>query len=84
MAGSIGVAFAIIDCDAPLEMLRERIVSRSGRADNVSDADLAVLESQLVSREPLSDDERCLSVSVGPDLPLDRQALGAILGAKRP
>ena len=83
MAGSIGVAFAIIDCDAPLEMLRERIVSRSGRADNVSDADLAVLESQMGSREPLSDDERCLSVSVAPDLPLDRQALGAILEAKR-
>ena len=83
MAVSIGVAFAIIDCDAPLDMLRERIVTRSGRADNVSDADLAVLESQLGSRESLSVDERRLSVSVGPDLPLDRQALGALLDVKR-
>ena len=83
MAGSIGVAFAIVDCDAPLDVLRERILARSGREGNVSDADLAVLESQMGSREPLSDDERRLSVSVGPDLPLDRQALGALLDVKR-
>ena len=81
MAGSIGVPFAIMECDAPMDMLRERIMSRSGRVDNVSDAGLGVLESQQASRQPLSDDERRLAVRVGPDRPLDMQALCALLDA---
>ena len=82
LADSIGVPFAIIDCEASMGVLRERIVSRGGQVDNVSDADLGVLESQRASREPLSDKERCLAVRVGPDQPLDRRALSALLGTE--
>ena len=84
MAASIGVPFAIIACDAPLEMLRERIVARSARADNVSDADLAVLESQLDSREPLSAEEQGMMLTVAPDQPLDRRVLAALLNTSGP
>ena len=81
IASSLGVPFAIIDCAAPVDMLRQRILSRSGRADNVSDADLAVMEAQLDSREPLAAHEQELALPVDPDHPLDRQALRALLAS---
>lgn len=75
LAASQNVPFAIVDCDAPPEVLRQRIVARRGGPDNVSDADLGVLEAQLASREDLSDEERAMSLPVRPDLALDREEL---------
>jgi hypothetical protein len=48
------VPFTILDFHAPLEVLRERITQRLARADDASEADLAVLEHQLAAREPLT------------------------------
>jgi aminoglycoside phosphotransferase family enzyme/predicted kinase len=79
LAGSLGVPFAIIDCDAPVATLRARIAARGRRADNVSDAGLRVLDAQLKSREPLSDNETAASVAVRPDRALDRQRLHQLL-----
>lgn len=70
LAAALQVPFVILDCDAPPEVLRERILQRRREAGNVSDADLAVLEGQLASREPLSDGERASSIAVRPDRPL--------------
>jgi len=75
LAGNLGVPFVVIDCDAPPEVLRERIVGRSGQAGNVSDADLGVLDVQLASREALSEAEGAASIAVRPDQPLDREEL---------
>lgn len=71
LAAGLGLPFAIIDCAAPVEVLRERIVARAGRADNVSDADLAVLEGQRAAAEPLSATEQAASLPVSPGHPLD-------------
>lgn len=80
LATRLGVPFAIIDCDAPVEALRERILRRRDQADNVSDAGLQVLDAQLAAREPLSDDERAVAFpSGGPD-ELDVAALAARVG----
>ena len=54
---ALDVPFVIIDCDAPVNELRDRIMARRKRSDNVSDADLSVLDAQLESRESLSDGE---------------------------
>ena len=75
LAESLAVPFAIVDCDAPAEVLRQRILARRNQADNVSDADLAVLEAQLIAREPLSESEQAASLRVRPDSPLDREAV---------
>ena len=75
LAASLNVPFVIIDCDAPVKVLRQRIIDRAAQEDNVSDAGLAVLRLQLGSREPLSDEEVRLSLPVRPDRPLDRERL---------
>ena len=51
LAGEAGVPLCIIDCDAPLQVLRERILARRGDA---SEANLAVLDHLRLSAEPLA------------------------------
>jgi len=80
LAETLKVPFRIIDCDAPPQLLRERILQRRDEAGNVSDADLAVLEGQLASREPLSDAERRYSIPVRPGHPLVVAQLLELLG----
>lgn len=55
LARTWDVPFAIVDCQAPPEVLRERLRSRSGDA---SEADAQVLELLAAAREPLAEDER--------------------------
>ncbi len=54
LARRYGAGFAILALEAPLEVLRERVKRRLGRVDDPSEADLAVLERQHASCEPLS------------------------------
>lgn len=77
LAGRLHVPFLIVDCDAPVDVLRQRVLRRKDQHDNVSDADLDVLDRQLESREPLSDAERELSLSVRPGEVLDGHAIAA-------
>jgi len=58
LAARAGVPFRIVDFTASEEILRKRILARSERGDDASDADLAVLEHQLRTHEPLQTDER--------------------------
>ncbi|MGA8009111.1 MAG: AAA family ATPase [Thiomonas sp.] len=69
------VPFAILDCRADPAVLHERVRARSRRADDASEADLAVLERQLVDCEPLRADERCDCIDVDTTLPLDVDAI---------
>ena len=55
LAAELQVPFAILDCDAAPEILRQRLAARTGDA---SEADLRVLELLRVVREPLQEDER--------------------------
>ena len=54
LAAERGIAYTILEISAPEVVLRERIVSR---ARGASDADLAVLDHQLKSWQPLTADE---------------------------
>jgi len=71
LARQLAVPFVILDCDAAPDILRQRILRRMAEHDNVSDADLSVLGKQLAIREPLSQEERALSVSVTPGTQID-------------
>ncbi|WP_166823280.1 bifunctional aminoglycoside phosphotransferase/ATP-binding protein [Thalassoroseus pseudoceratinae] len=52
------VEFIILDLQAPTETLQSRVTARSKQADDVSDADLRVLEMQLTNNEPFEEYER--------------------------
>ena len=80
LARRLSVPFVIIDCDANPEILRQRIIRRMADRDNVSDADLSVLERQLATREPLTAEERADSIGVTPTTRLDLDDLVALLG----
>jgi predicted kinase len=49
--------FRILDFPVPVSTLRARIVERSRAGNDASEADLAVLQHQLDSEEPLAADE---------------------------
>ena len=63
-AQSHGVDFHILDFQVPVATLRERILQRSRSGNDASEADLAVLQHQLDSEEPLAAEERADSVSI--------------------
>jgi len=58
------VEFRILDFPVPVATLRERIVQRSREGNDASEADLAVLQHQLVTEEPLDTDEQAGIVSI--------------------
>lgn len=79
LAEALAVPFVILDVDAPVEVLQARILRRRTRTDNVSDADLGVLQAQLSAREPLDDAESEKALTVTPDQPLDPARLAALI-----
>lgn len=66
LAGELEVPVSILDCDAPVSLLHQRLQAR--RAD-ASEADAAVLEKLRQSAEPLGPDERAY-VGTCPATPL--------------
>lgn len=56
-AREAGARFRIVACEAPPEVLRERVGAREREAKDASEATLAVLERQLATREPLAPEE---------------------------
>ena len=64
IAERLEAPFTILEFRAPLEVLHSRITHRLARADDASEADLAVLEHQLEAREPLTPAEMAASFAV--------------------
>ncbi len=58
------VPVTILDFQAEIPMLRARIQQRSQHGKDASEATLAVLEQQLVSAEPLTNDEQPQAVTI--------------------
>lgn len=63
-AQSRGIEFHVLDFPVPVAALRERILQRSRAGNDASEADLAVLQYQIDSQEPLAADERAGIVSI--------------------
>jgi hypothetical protein len=62
-ARSRGVIFRILDFPVPVATLRARILQRSRAGNDASEADLAVLQHQLDTEEPLGADEQAERVT---------------------
>lgn len=79
LAADARARFAILDCTAPEAVLRSRIEARAAAGRDASEADLAVLDRQLVGLEPLAADEQAAAVRVATDARLDVPRLLAAL-----
>jgi aminoglycoside phosphotransferase family enzyme/predicted kinase len=64
IADELEVPMIVVTCDAPKSVLRERVSQRQWSGQDPSDADVAVLEKQLESWEPLDVAEARKSVSI--------------------
>lgn len=62
LARRLGVAVAIASFTAPEATLRERVIARAKAQKDASEADIAVLEHQLRTQEPLDATEQAHSV----------------------
>jgi len=57
LADKLSVPFVIVDCIAPPEQLRQRLVERERHKQDASEADVAVMEQQLGVDEALAGEE---------------------------
>ena len=64
VAAANAARFAILDCTAPVAELRRRVAARDRARRDASEADLAVLEHQFATQEPLDRAERRSTVAV--------------------
>jgi predicted kinase len=76
LAAAKGCPFTIIDLVTPQEVLRDRVKARAAEGQDPSEADIDVLQAQLVSREALTETERAQAISVDTHRPLE---LGELL-----
>ncbi len=74
LATRLGVAFRIVVCTAPVDVLRARIDARSAQGRDASEADRAVLAHQLEIAEPPTADERAQVVAISTDAPIEQVA----------
>jgi aminoglycoside phosphotransferase family enzyme/predicted kinase len=85
LAAESGVPFSILDCQAPIALLRERVRARSALGGDASDADLPVLEALAARPHGLDADEQAHAIVVQADALPDATALaGRWLAAPAP
>jgi uncharacterized protein len=67
---SAHIPITIVECTAPVEVLRDRLHQRT---HDISDATADLLESQIKAAEPLTESEQAIAVTLHTDHPLDQQ-----------
>jgi predicted kinase len=77
VAEALGVSFTILDCTAPVDVLRQRVRDRQRRGDDASQADEAVLELLLARHEPLDAGEAQRTIRVDTQQALSANAIAA-------
>jgi len=75
LAMSLKVPFVILDIQASEAILRSRITKRAEYDKDASEATLDVLEQQLKSQEPLTEDEEANTIQIDTENPLDLEQL---------
>ncbi len=79
LAGELGAPFLILDCHAPAPLLRQWIEERARAGGDPSEADPALLESQMAHQDELAEDERPFVIDVDTSRELDVKALAALI-----
>jgi hypothetical protein len=73
IADRLDAPFLILDFHAPVDVLRARVAERLARADDASEAGLAVLEHQFAVREPLTPAEMAAAFAVDATGPVSHE-----------
>lgn len=79
LAQAQGAAFAILVLDAPIEILRRRVIRRLAEGCDASEASLAVLEHQRSNCECLDEVERSLALQIDSSEPPPFEAVLAAI-----
>lgn len=82
LAARLGVPFGILACSAEPAELRRRVERRLADGADPSEASLEVLEAQLRCVEPPGEDEPCIPVPTGGEVPT--AAVEALVAGTRP
>jgi uncharacterized protein len=64
------IPITIVECTAPIEVLRDRLHRRT---NDIADATADLLNSQIEAAEPLTDEEKAMAVVLRTDRPLEPQ-----------
>jgi aminoglycoside phosphotransferase family enzyme/predicted kinase len=64
LAAALGARHVLVSCEAPADVLRQRIAERAARGADPSEATVEVLERQIGWREVPGDDERDTAVFI--------------------
>jgi predicted kinase len=75
LAEQLGVPYTLLNFQAHTETLQRRVARRRVQADDASEADLAVLHTQLTTREPLTAVELADALTIDTDHPQATQHL---------
>ena len=79
LAETLGLPWRILAFDAPPDVLRERVRRRHATGGDASEADVAVLDSQLLHLDPLSTAEAAHALRIDTTAPVDWAAWRAQL-----
>lgn len=71
LASLMRVPYYILNYTAPEEVLRQRVMRRSQRGDDASDATLDILQHQIENYEPLTEDERLFTIDIDTSKEMD-------------
>jgi uncharacterized protein len=64
LAAELNARYLLINCEAPLDVLRARVAERAARGADPSEANLEVLEKQLLWHEPLDAEEEATAIRI--------------------
>lgn len=76
LAQRLHIPFLILNCIADPPLLQKRLAKRLTEKGNVSDATQKVLQEQLAHQEPLTEEEKAVSLSVNFDETFEIEKLG--------
>ncbi len=72
IAGDTGARFIILDCVAPVEVLRARVAKRNESGTDASEADNHVIEHQLAYADALDANEARSAISISTDCSFEK------------
>lgn len=84
VAHELHAPFVILDFQASTAVLRERVEARHRLGLDAAEADVAVLEQQIASHEPLEEDELAATVAINTEQALDIGAVCASMESIAP
>jgi predicted kinase len=74
LANRLQATIALVHCSAPMDVLRSRVAARREAGNDASEADVTLLDRQPSYWEPLTADERAVTIEVDTSRPQEVQA----------